>query len=96
MNSITTHPFIELCDLSSQNFPEIGPDSIAYLFKITRKTVGLTQVEVAQALDVSQSFVSKIEKGELTLTAVQWFQFCTLAMSRKRQIFDGKLPNPHI
>ena len=47
-----------------------------YLLRKYRNEAGLTQVEVAAALDESQSYVSKCERGERRLDLVQVRAFC--------------------
>ena len=42
----------------------------------SRKEAGLTQIEVAAALDETQSYVSKCERGERRLDLVQLRAFC--------------------
>ncbi len=44
-----------------------------------RKAAGLTQVQMAEKLQVGQSFVSKIERGQNyvdVLLFLDWFQIC--------------------
>ncbi len=46
------------------------------LLRRFRKEAGLTQIEVAAALDETQSYVSKCERGERRLDLVQLRAFC--------------------
>ena len=48
-------------------------DYAAFLrvLKQTREDAGLTQVGLAEALDKTQSFVSKVERGETRLDIIQ-------------------------
>lgn len=49
------------------------------VLKELRAGADLTQVEIAAALDVGQSFVSKVERGEANLDLlffVRWCQVC--------------------
>ena len=41
------------------------------LFRQAREAAGLTQVELAEAIAKSQSFVSKVERGETRLDIIQ-------------------------
>lgn len=41
------------------------------ILKRTRESAGMTQVELAAALDSTQSFVSKVERGETRLDIIQ-------------------------
>jgi transcriptional regulator with XRE-family HTH domain len=45
--------------------------------KIAREQKGLTQIEVAERLGQTQSFVSKVERGERRLDIVELRAFCT-------------------
>ena len=46
--------------------------------KAARKEAGLTQVEVAQKLEYGQSAISKIERGEVRVGAVELKLFAKL------------------
>ena len=46
------------------------------LLKQTREDCGLTQVQLANALDITQSFLSKIERGERVVDIVQLRAIC--------------------
>jgi len=46
------------------------------LLREQREAAGITQVELAERLGESQSFVSKVERGERRLDLVQLQQFC--------------------
>ena len=46
-------------------------DAFLRLLRQAREEAGLTQVELAAALGKSQSFVSKVERGETRLDIVQ-------------------------
>lgn len=48
------------------------------LLKQARKDAGLTQAEVAKKLKSSQSYISKVESGELKVGAVELKQFAKL------------------
>jgi transcriptional regulator with XRE-family HTH domain len=41
------------------------------LLREAREAAGLTQIDLAAALDKSQSFVSKVERGETRLDVIQ-------------------------
>ena len=41
------------------------------LLKQAREDAGMTQVQLAEALDKTQSFVSKVERGETRLDVIQ-------------------------
>jgi transcriptional regulator with XRE-family HTH domain len=49
---------------------------LSSLLKRVRKEQQLTQVEVARRLRRTQSFVSKVEKGEIMIDAVVLFLLC--------------------
>lgn len=46
------------------------------LLKEARQQAGLTQVQVADRLHETQSFVSKVERGERRLDVVEWLAWC--------------------
>lgn len=46
--------------------------------KQAREDTGLTQVEVAKKLKCSQSYISKVESGELKVGAVELKQFAKI------------------
>ncbi len=47
----------------------------ALLFEFREKT-GITQVDLANKLGVTQSYVSKVERGERLLDVIQLREFC--------------------
>lgn len=53
--------------------------TFANFFKMTRKRAGMTQVEFAKFLGVSQSWVSKTEDGVLEPRASQYLKVKELA-----------------
>lgn len=54
------------------------------LLREIRRTAGVTQVELAERLGKSQSFVSKVEVGETRLDVIQLRTIC--------QAIDSSLP----
>lgn len=62
---------------TSEKILEIN-QRIAQVLRIGRKMRDLNQVEFAQILGISQSFVSKLEKGLMIPDAVLWQNFCDL------------------
>lgn len=46
--------------------------------KQARKEAGLTQIDVAKKLQKSQSYISKVEKGEQRIDVVELNYFCKL------------------
>lgn len=48
-----------------------------YLLRQLREQAGLTQVELAQRLDTTQSFISKCERGDRRIDIVELRAFCT-------------------
>lgn len=46
------------------------------LLREIRKEAGMTQIELAEALGETQSFISKCERGELRLDFIQLRSFC--------------------
>ena len=47
------------------------------LLRQIREQAGLTQVELAQKLDTTQSFISKCERGDRRIDIVELRAFCT-------------------
>ena len=68
-------------------------DGLRALLKDVRVNAGLTQVQMAEALGVGQSYVSKIERGENfvdVLLYIRWCQACgVLAGSTLNRLVDG-------
>lgn len=64
-------------------------ESSARLIRTARKKMGLTQIELANKLGVSQSCLSKFESGILMPSAVQWAIFCQMTMIPSDSIFYG-------
>ena len=50
--------------------------AVTRLLRETREAAGLTQVELAEKLGQSQSFVSKYERGERRLDIIQLRTVC--------------------
>lgn len=50
--------------------------ALCRLLRETREQAGLTQVELAERLSETQSYVSKVERGERRLDIVQLREFC--------------------
>jgi transcriptional regulator with XRE-family HTH domain len=53
-----------------------------------RKERGLTQAAVAGHIGISQGALSKMERGLLVPSAIQWVEFCRLTKVR----VDGFMP----
>lgn len=51
-------------------------EAVTRLLKDTRERAGITQVELAEMLEKSQSFVSKVERGERLLDIIQLRTIC--------------------
>jgi transcriptional regulator with XRE-family HTH domain len=50
----------------------------AKILSSVRKSRGMTQIEVAKGLGISQSALSKLERGYLIPSVFQWFEFCKI------------------
>ena len=73
---------------------EILLQNTARIFRVARKVTGMTQVEVAKAIGISQSSVSKYEAGILQPSALDWFNFCTLVnLDSTKALKDGYIDN---
>ena len=53
-----------------------GQKTLLRLLKEARESAGITQDQLAERLGESQSFVSKCERGERRLDALELRQFC--------------------
>ncbi len=62
--------------------PAITHTQLTSFIKDLRKKRGVTQVELAARLGISQATLSKMENGLAEPTAVQWFEFCRLMKIR--------------
>lgn len=51
-------------------------ETVLRVLRAARKTAGVTQVALAASIEETQSYVSKIERGELRLDIVQLRTFC--------------------
>lgn len=60
------------------------------LLRESREAAGLTQVGLAEALERSQSFVSKVERGETRLDVIQLRTICQ-ALGTTLPVFIVKL-----
>jgi len=50
--------------------------ALCRLLRETRENAGMTQVELAEKIGETQSYVSKVERGERRLDLVQLQSFC--------------------
>jgi transcriptional regulator with XRE-family HTH domain len=46
------------------------------LLREVRKELGVTQIDLGQRLDNTQTFVSKVERGDRRLDVVEFVEFC--------------------
>ena len=70
---------------------------LVQLLRSARKSVGVTQVELAERLDVVQSFVSSCECGQRRLDMVEarrWCQALGVSFSAFATTFDEKAGRP--
>jgi transcriptional regulator with XRE-family HTH domain len=58
--------------------------------RATRRSAGVTQIELAKRLDETQSFVSKCERGERRIDVVELREFCR-ALGVSFMEFTGRL-----
>ncbi len=64
--------------------------SLAKVMHEARKTMGFTQSFVATHIGISQGALSKMERGLLVPSAIQWVEFCRLTKTR----VDSFMPAP--
>lgn len=75
-------------------------DRFRRLLVEARKTVGLSQAELAARLSRPQSFVSKIERGERRLDVVEFFEVAQAlgidAIQFLTQFYRGNTPRKRV
>jgi transcriptional regulator with XRE-family HTH domain len=59
-----------------KSLSSLESEKLAALLRSVRSKAGLTQAEVADRLEVPQSFVSKYESGERRLDLIELKQIC--------------------
>jgi DNA-binding XRE family transcriptional regulator len=74
----------------SSNLP--GLALVAAALKTHRKRLGLTQIQVAEKLGISQSFLSKLENAKAEPSALQWLHFCELTQIDPRCVMVSARP----
>jgi len=52
--------------------------AVLALLRETRRAAGLTQIDLAERLGLSQSFVSKVERGDRRLDVIQLRTICRI------------------
>lgn len=67
---------------------------VAAALKTHRKRLGLTQIQVAEKLGISQSFLSKLENAKAEPSALQWLQFCELTQIDPRCVMSARPAEP--
>jgi transcriptional regulator with XRE-family HTH domain len=65
-------------DDSHNTVNQPGLAELAAALRSNRKRLGLTQIQVAEKLGISQSFLSKLENAKAEPTALQWLRFCEI------------------
>jgi transcriptional regulator with XRE-family HTH domain len=63
------------------------------ILRAVRKFYRLNQSDFAPILSITQSALSKIEAGQLELSALQWLAVCDKFTLDPRSIFTGKIEN---
>ncbi len=58
-----------------------------------RKSADLTQVQLAQRLDVGQSYVSKIERGETYVDVLVFIDWCVACGAGAGQVLEAMSPD---
>ncbi len=73
----------------------ISPKDIGQRMKLLRQDRGMTQIELADQLDISQSNLSAIERGARGVTVNQLVRIAkALGASTDDILFDTKAPEP--
>ena len=57
---------------------KISLEEISHVMRTVRRHLDLTQMYVAEKLEISQGSLSKMESGKAEPSALQWFSFCQL------------------
>ncbi len=65
-------------DSHNTHINQPGLAELAAALRSNRKRLGLTQIQVAEKLGISQSFLSKLENAKAEPTALQWLKFCEI------------------
>lgn len=54
-----------------------------------RSAAGLTQIDMANRLELTQSYVSKLERGEFPLDVLLWRKWCYFCGVRPGEALDA-------
>jgi len=57
------------------------------LLREFRKSAKLTQIDLAERLGVTQSFISKCERGERRIDLLEWLKFCKAMETKPGEFF---------
>jgi DNA-binding XRE family transcriptional regulator len=81
-------------EISHSNVTSTHPGLVlvAAALKNNRKRLGLTQIQVAEKLGISQSFLSKLENAKAEPSALQWLQFCEITQIDPRCVMASSRP----
>lgn len=63
-------------------------DDLRALLRAVRVKAGLTQVQMAEALGVGQSYVSKLERGENFVDVLLYARWCQACGARPGKMLD--------
>lgn len=69
-----------------------------HLLRQFREQAGLTQVELAQRLHTTQSFISKCERGDRRIDVVELQAFCAalgISLIQFVETLEAQAPRPH-
>jgi len=62
--------------------------AIRSVLKDIRKEAEMTQIELSQALEVGQSFVSKIERGEAFVDLLFFIRWCQICKRQPEEVLN--------
>jgi transcriptional regulator with XRE-family HTH domain len=66
-------------------------NALRTLMREVRTNAGLTQVQMAEALNVGQSYVSKLERGENFVDVLLYARWCGVCGVKPGKALDGLL-----
>ena len=63
---------------STASSKKLTLEELSHVMRTVRRHLDLTQMYVAEKLEISQGSLSKMESGKAEPSALQWFAFCQM------------------